>query len=335
MTTMKDIAHDLGVSVVTVSKVLRNHADIGKQTRDRVLKRVEELGYRPNLTARSLVTGRSSLVGIIVPDLLHPFFAEISRSLSATLRRAGYYLIICSSEEDPQLQKEEIEHLLGRRIDALVLASVGGDSTILRSVQEQGVPLVLIDRQVLGVDTHFIGVNDFAVGVMATEHLIAKGCKRIAHIQGTGTSTSTKRFEGYRDALKHHDIAFDKDLVISIPTIDIDSSRRGEDAMEQLLTLRKRPDGVFCFSDPVAIGAMKVAHRRNVRIPRDIAFIGCGNLHYDDSLRVPLSSIDQNSNRIGERTAKLLLTILNSEDQPSLAKIVTKPNLIVRESTMR
>ena len=120
---MKDIAKDLGVSMITISKVLRNHPDIGDETRERVLARVKELDYRPNFAARSLVTGRSYLVGLVVPDLLHPFFAEVAKSLSEVLRQSGYYLIVSSSDEDPDLEEQEINQLLARRLDTLIIAS--------------------------------------------------------------------------------------------------------------------------------------------------------------------------------------------------------------------
>ena len=122
--TLKEIAKELGVSVVTVSKVLRNHEDISKKTRDRVLPRVKEVGYRPNLTARSLVTGRSSLVGLVVPDLIHPFFAEVARSLAGTLHKQDLYLLICSSEGDPELERNQVEHLISRHLDVIVIGRV-------------------------------------------------------------------------------------------------------------------------------------------------------------------------------------------------------------------
>src|SRR6202790_4456414 len=122
-TRMKDIARDLGVSVVPISKVLRDHPDVGEQTRERGLARVKELAYRPNLAGRSLVTGRTYLVGLVVPDLLHPFFAEIAKSLSDALRQNGYSLIVSSSDEDPELEEQEINHLLARRLDTLIIAS--------------------------------------------------------------------------------------------------------------------------------------------------------------------------------------------------------------------
>src|SRR5689334_23514098 len=161
---MKDIARDLGVSVVTVSKVLRNHTDISEETRERVLARMKELDYRPNLAARSLVTGRTYLVGLVVPDLLHPFFAEIAKSLSDVLRESGYYLIISSSEEDPNLEEEEINHLLARRLDTLVIASCRSTVDLFFRIEKQQTPYVLIDRSLPGLSANFVGVDDEAVG---------------------------------------------------------------------------------------------------------------------------------------------------------------------------
>src|SRR5262249_49464229 len=123
---LKDIAKDLGVSVITVSKALRNHSDISEETKARVLKRVKELDYRPNLAARSLVTGRTYMIGCIVPDLLHSFFSEMVKGLSAALRNTGYTLLISSSEQDPKLERQAIDQLVSRRVDALLVASTQG-----------------------------------------------------------------------------------------------------------------------------------------------------------------------------------------------------------------
>ena len=152
-TTMKDIALDLGVSVVTVSKVLRNHQDIGDETRRRVLDRVKELNYTPNLAARGLVTGKTYLIGLVVPDLLHPYFAEIAKSLAHVFQKKGYCLMISTSEEDPKLEEREIDRFLGRRLDALIIASSRFDSAIFERIQHQGPPLVMIDRMRYTVTT--------------------------------------------------------------------------------------------------------------------------------------------------------------------------------------
>jgi len=332
---MKDIAKDLGVSVITISKVLRNHPDVGDETRERVLARVKELDYRPNLAARSLVTGRTYLVGLVVPDLLHPFFAEIAKSLSEVLRKNGYYLIVSSSEEDPDLEEQEINQLLARRLDTLVIASCRSTVDLFFRIEKQQTPYVLIDRSLPGLLANFIGVDDDAVGILATRHLIEVGCKRIAHIRGPQTSPGIRRLEGYKRALAQSGLKIIDDYIIMERKGDVETRQRGAEAMGQLLSLRPRPDGVFCFNDPLAMGAMNCALDQGLRIPDDIAVIGCGNLHYDDSLRVPLSSIDQHSRRIGEEAARIVLGILSSKVPPKPETVVLQPELIVRGSTQR
>ena len=332
---MKDIARDLGVSVVTISKVLRNHPDVGDQTRERVLARVKELDYRPNIAARSLVTGRTYLVGLVVPDLLHPFFAEIAKSISEVLRARGYYLIVSSSEEDPDLEEQEIDQLLARRLDTLIIATCRATVDLFFRIEKQKTPYVLIDRSLPGLSANFVGVDDEAVGMLATKHLIDLGCKRIAHIRGPETSPGIRRLEGYMRALAQAGMKILDDYIISEPKGDVETKQRGADAISRLLQLREKPDGVFCFNDPLAMGAMNYALDHGFRIPEDLAVIGCGNLHYDDSLRVPLSSIDQHSRQIGEEAARIALDILNSKVPPRAETVVLQPELIARTSTRR
>ncbi len=332
---MKDIARDLGVSVITISKVLRNHPDVGDETRERVLARVKELDYRPNLAARSLVTGRTYLVGLVVPDLLHPFFAEIAKALSEVLRKSGYYLIVSSSDEEPDLEEQEINHLLARRLDILIIASCRTTVELFFRIEKQNTPYVLIDRSLAGLSSNFVGVDDEAVGRLATRHLIDIGCKRIAHIRGPETSPGIRRMEGYKTALAQSGMKVIDDYIIIEPKGDVETRQRGAEAMHQLLKLKPRPDGVFCFNDPLAMSAMNCTLDQGLRIPEDMAIIGCGNLHYDDSLRVPLSSIDQQSRRIGEEAARIALAILNSKIPLKPETIELRPELIIRESTRR
>ena len=333
--TMKDIARELGVSVVTVSKVIRGHSDIGDKTRQRVLKRVKELNYQPNPMARALVTGNTFTAGLIVPDLVHPFFAEVATGLANTLRRKSYSLLISSSQEDPELERHEIKRLLGCRLDALVIASTQWTVESFRRIEEQKVPYILIDRAFLGVPANFVGVDDVKVGRMATEHLIDMGCERIANIRGPATSTAVGRLEGYNQVLSKHGMSPAQGYVIMGRSGDADSWSSGHEAMKTLLKLNPLPDGVFCYNDPFAIGAIDAILEDGLRVPQDIAVIGCGNLHFDKSLRVPLSSIDQQSAAIGDRAGKLLLSIIGAKTPPQPKSIMLEPRLVARESTRR
>ena len=202
---MKDIAKDLGVSIVTVSKVLNNHKDIGAATRERVLRRIKELNYQPSLHAQGLASGQSFMVGLIVPDLVHAFFSEVAKSISTVIRKEGYGLVISSSDDNPRLEHEELLRMMRHRVDALVVASCQETSKHLREIGAE-VPLILLDRRYKDFETNFVGTNDFLVGQMATEHLIDRGFCRIAYIGGKKASTSLGRLEGYRQALRHADI---------------------------------------------------------------------------------------------------------------------------------
>jgi LacI family transcriptional regulator len=332
---MKDIAKDLGVSIVTVSKVIRNHPDIAEETRERVLKRARELDYQPNVLARGLVTGRSYLIGLVVPDLLHPFFCDVAKSLSNVIAKKGYSLIIAWSEEDPALEAREIQQLVGRQLDALVIASSEVATETFERMDRQGQRYLLIDRDFPGLSANFVGIDDEAAGRVATEHLVGQGCKTIAHIRGPNVSTGNRRFEGYRHALVSRGLRYSDRYVVPGHRADIGSTSHGAAAMRLLLEQRPKPDGVFCFNDPLAIGALNAILEAGLRIPEDVAVIGCGNLHYDGSLRVPLSSVDQNSQMIGEHAGNILLNLIEAKVRPTPVKIVLDPTLVVRASTRR
>jgi LacI family transcriptional regulator, galactose operon repressor len=332
---MKDIARDLGVSVVTISKVLRNHSDIGEDTRRRVLNRMKELNYFPNYAARALVTGRTMIVGLIVPDLVHPFFAEAAKGLSATLRNQGYGLLIASSEENVEIERSEIEQLLARKVDAIIIASAQWSVESFRMIEERKTPYVLLDRRFVGLHANFVGVDDELVGKLATEHLISRGGRRIAHIRGPEISTAIGRFTGYRRALEQAALEASPDYVVTAEKGDEAADASGFQAMARLLTVTPLPDAVFCFNDPSAAGAMSAILQAGLRIPEDIAIMGCGNTLYDPFLRVPLSSIDQSTMEIGRHAADLALFLVQAKTPPEPRTVLLEPRVIARKSTDR
>jgi LacI family transcriptional regulator len=333
---MKDIARDLGLSTVTVSKVLRGHPDIGEATRKRVMKRMKELNYQPNLAARALITGRTWTMGLVVPDLLHPFFAQVAKAISAAIREQGYGLLITSSEEDPQLEQQEIEQLLARRVDAILVASAQWTVESFRRIEECGIPYVLIDRRFRGLAANFVGVDDAAVGALAAGHLAEQGCRHIAHIRGPETSTALGRLEGYRRALMEHGMTPLHEHVVSIGTSGDDRGEPGGyEAAKKLLATKPRPDGIFCFNDPVALGAMRAIVDAGLRIPDDIAVVGCGNVLYSDFLQVPLTSVDQDSAGIGKLAAEAALRLVGAREPQRPHVELVKPRLVVRASTLR
>ena len=330
---LKDIARDLGVSVVTVSKVLRGNADIGEETRKRVLKRMKELNYQPNMMARGLASGKTYTVGLIVPDLVHPFFAEFAKSLGGVLRTRQNALLLASSEEDPEVELQEIRTLLSRGVDVLIIASCQANLRNFYELGDKRTPYLLFDRNFAHLAAHFVGSDDVQVGEIATQHLIDLGRKRIAHIGGKGTSPAFDRLRGYRNALQYNNLPSPTNYAVAYEKTEESGDTIGFQAMQQLLQLSPPPDAVFCYNDLTAIGAIDATLQAGLRVPEDIAFIGCGNLRYANYLRVPLSSVDHNTTELGRLAGEFALE-LSADPEQSPRSILTPSHVVARASSI-
>ena len=284
---MADIAEDLGVSLMTVSKALRNHSDISEKTRKRVIKRARERGYEPNWLARGLATRRTHMVGLIIPDLMHSFFAEVAKGVASVLDPSGYQVTISNSDESPANEERQISALVARGVDGLLIGSAQRDSggaKIFKSLRTRKIPYVLFDRlPASAAGAHYVGVDDEKVGWLATEHLIEQGCRTIAHLRGHEVSTGVDRVRGYRKALARCGLEFSSRYVVRAGN----KEESGIEAMRKLLRLTPRPDGVFCYNDAIAACAIRVALEAGLRVPSDVAIIGSGNFRHSDFLRVP------------------------------------------------
>ena len=331
--TLSDIAKSLNVSVVTVSKALRNKGKISADTRKRVLQRAKQLNYQANWVARSLVTRKTYTIGLLLPDFTHPFFAEIAKAVAEAVRPSGYHQIISYFEEDPELERQEAESLVARQVDGLIIASAQtrGAGTLFGGIRRRGIPLVFIDRQVMGARGSFVGVDNEAIGRLATSHLIEQGCRRIAHLRGPVLGIAAARLKGYRSALEKYRLNMPGSYVVEAHYED----SSGYNAMRKLLQTKPLPDGIFCYNDPVAIGAMKAILEAGLSIPNDIAVVGAGNVRYSDLLAVPLTTIDQGTREIGKQAADILLKEIASKTTEAPQTILIPPRLVVRQSTLR
>jgi LacI family transcriptional regulator len=327
---LKDIARDLDVSVMTVSKVVRGCVDVGAQTRQRVLARVKELNYQPNWVARGLAGQRTFMIGLVVPGLMHSFFAEIAMGVSAAIRPFGYDVVICNSEEDCAVESSEIERLLGRQVDGLILASAQPPSAtaVFERIEARGIPYVLVDRRFPPVHASYVSADDEAIGRLAANHLLERGCRVIAHIAGPPATPGAGRLQGYRQALAAAGLSAPEAY-----TVHATGDASGYDAARQLLRLSPRPDGIFGYNDPVAAGAMKAILEAGIAIPGGIKVIGAGNVHYSDLLRVPLSTVDQSSHAIGRQAAEILIKAITSKRRKPPQTVLIEPALVAREST--
>jgi LacI family transcriptional regulator len=334
-TTMKRIAGELGVSITTVSKVLNNRNDIGHATRARVLAKVAELGYQPNAVARSLTLRRTHTLGIVIPDLMHSFFVEIVAGIESTASARGYGLLLCSSNEDPAKERQELDMLRQRQVDGVVLgsANAAGNTDLLQQLTSLGIGLVMIDR-----DDHpdvrcdRVVTDDLEVGRLATAHLIDQGRQGVAHIMGPSIVHAKRRADGYKMAFKEKGVRIKPDLIVRGGFKEADGYR----AMKKLLGMTPRPDAVFAANDPSAIGAMKAIWEAGLRIPEDVAVVGAGDIVFGDLLRVPLSTVSWSREDQGRAAAKLILDRISDDSggkphRPQ--RVVIPPRLVVRRSS--
>ena len=274
------------------------------------------------------------IVGLVVPDLLDSHYAEVAKAVARVLRPEGYMVLLSNSEGDAACERQALELLLAcPQVEGLILASAQAapELGLFRRMEKRGLACVLIDRRLPGLEAPFVGADDVGIGVAATEHLIARRCRHIAHIQGPENSSGLARLNGYTTALARHGLRSSPGYVAPGGADDCAGYR----AMRGLLEVNPRLDGVVCFNDAVAVGAIKAILAAGLDVPLDLEVIGAGNLHYSDVLRVPLSTIDLNSEQIGEHAASLLLRRLRSSELLPQEEILVPFELIPRESSRR
>lgn len=329
-TTLEDIARALNVSKMTVSRAINNHPEISRETRARVLAAARKMNYRPNQFARALSTNRSYLIGIVVPDLMHSYFAEICRGVESHARPAGYQNLICSTDEEMQKEMDEVDALLSRT-DGLIVASAfsSSDAKYYRRLTVEGAKIVLIDRLLEGLRCPVVATDDVEVGVLATEHFIRLGHRRIGHLRGTKASSSTMREQGYLAALSKHGLRLNSKLVKDCGFTEAE----GYNAMKDWISEHSLPSAVFAANDAAAIGAMAALHDGGLSVPNDVAIIGAGMIHYGDMLRVPLTTVAWSRAAMGQAAARLLLELIDGKKETRKnEKIIVKPALVVRSS---
>ena len=325
-TTLEDIARALNVSKMTVSRAINNHPEINQDTRARILEVAQKMNYRPNQFARALTTSRSFLIGIVVPDLMHSYFSEICRGVESKARPSGYQNLICSTDEEPRKEMDEIEALLSRT-DGLIVASslAGQEAKFYRELLRDNARIVLIDRLLEGLNCSNVVTDDIEVGMLATNHLIKLGHREIGHLRGTNVSTSIKRFEGYSRALSEAGLKLSSIRDCGYTESD------GYQAMKVWIADGELPTAIFAANDPAAIGAMSALYDAGIKVPDDVAIVGAGRIHYGDMLRVPLTTVSWSTTEMGQVAADLILEAIDSEKN-QYRQVIVKPELVIRTS---
>ena len=331
--TIKDIARRLKISPSTVSRALRDHPDISRATKDRILSMAAQFNYQPNLIAKSLQTRRTNTIGVIVPEIRHNFFSSAISGIEEMAYRAGYTIMVCQSNDTYQREAINTAALVANRV-AGVLVSVSQETTDvahLKRVMQQGVPLVLFDRVSEKLKVSQVVVDDRNGAYAAVTHCIQRGYTRIAHITASkNLSISHQRLAGYEQALKDHGLPIDPQLIVVGGCQEAD----GRKGVKKLLALDEPPDAIFAVNDPVAIGVHIYLREAGLRIPEDMALVGFSNNPKSALITPPLTTVNQPAFEMGKAAAGLLLKQLEDEASPfAPVTRVLKTELIVRQST--
>jgi len=328
-----DVAKLAEVSKSTVSKVFSNDERISQTTRDKVLEVARRLDYRPSLVPGALKTGKTKAVGLILPNVMNPFFPGIIKGVEDVAVENGYMVVFCNSDE--RLEKEALyfQMFKDRWVDGIIISGVTGKSReekeYLQGLHKKGIPVVLIDREVEGYFNNIVMIDNKGAAFKATDYCLDLGHKRIGFISAPlEIKIFADRFKGYRKALQENGIEFDQRLVIE----GNQTTQSGREATKQFLSLDDPPTAIFAINDLMAIGALKEIHERGLKVPEDISVVGFDNIPLASLVNPALTTIAQPIYEMGRESMSLLVKNIEKKDLTK-SKIILDTKLIVREST--
>jgi len=336
--TIKEIAKALNLSISSVSKALNDSYDISEATKKRVLAYAKENGYRPNILAKNLKTGKTNTIGVILSSINNLFYAQIIEGIQQYAISVGYDVIFMQSHEQSDKEKSCIEALLLRGIDGLLIAPINESSNyeLLKSLHESTVPVVIFDRILHNLETVKIGVNNFKGAYLATQHLIQIGRKKILNITGSKFGLSSERFKGYKKALLDFNVPFVPNYYIQCSMQSYELLDRDlHTALKNIMSGELRPNAILCSSDIISVRLLGVLSEMDYSVPDDLAVIGFSNIDFPGSLNPSLSTIRQPTGEIGRLSTEKLIQFIVKKNWKQLdpETIELETQLTFRKST--
>ncbi|MCT2560956.1 LacI family DNA-binding transcriptional regulator [Chryseobacterium herbae] len=331
--TIKDLSKFLSLSTSTISRALLHDKNVSYETRKRVLDAADQLGYKPNLTALNLKSGQSKTIGVVVPEMITPFSAKVLEGIQNVLYPLGYRLVITQSDENPLIERKNLQLLEGFNVDGIIinLCHETYNNDLYQQIIDQGTPLVFFDR-IPDKSLHVskVVVDDYINSSLMVEYLIKTGRKRIAHIMGPQTiRNAVERANGYKRIMTKYNI-FDEDLIINTEGMSFDY---GKEAVKQLLHRNIKFDSIFAFSDTLAIGAMNFLLENNIKIPGDVAVASFSGTELSTIVYPQLTSVQQPLMKMGETAAELMLEKIKDSSAPGRT-VLMDAELVYRASTL-
>jgi LacI family transcriptional regulator len=336
--TLKQIAKTLGISIATVSKALKNYPDVSQKTKIAVMELANNLHYTPNSFAVNLRTKESKTIGLIIPDVENQFFSGIIKGVIDQAEKNDYLVIILQSNESLPLEIKQVELLINKRVDGILmsLSAESNDDDHLKSIIKRKIPLVQFDKISKLIPSSKVIINDQKAAMDAVQHLIDRGCRKIAHFRGPeNPQNAIDRFLGYKKCLEKNDIIFDTKLVFTCEEVTYEE---GYNYAKKIHNEEIDIDGIFAINDKVAIGALNYFRENKIKVPKKIAVIGFSNSFVSQVVTPRLSSVDQPSYEMGVSAFNLLLEeMISHHDSKTFTPrtIELKTSVIERQSTMK
>lgn len=328
MATIKDVAALAGISYTTVSHVVNKTRPVSEEVRIKVEAAIKSLEYVPSAVARSLKAKTTATIGLLVPNSLNPYFAELARGIEDYCERNGYCVILCNSDDNPDKQRSYLRVLLEKRIDGLIVASAGGDSSLAAGLAAVRTPMVIVDRSLEGVDADLVRIDHEYGAYLATRHLLELGHRDIAYIGGPAhTSVAQMRLAGYCRALKEAGVEVPQQRILESDF----TSTGGYNAAATLLE-HTPPSAIFAGNDLLGIGVLRAAAERNIRVPSELSVIGFDDIQMSRYVYPALTTVGQSILQLGEMAAGVLLRRIAAPELATDQRIVT-PSIVLREST--
>ncbi|MBP2664644.1 MAG: LacI family transcriptional regulator [Firmicutes bacterium] len=325
MVSIKDIAAACNVSTMTVSRAINGSDEISRETKERILKMCDKMGYRPNAAARNLVLNKTDMIGLVIPDIANQYYAYMSKGVSSYLEKLGYGLVLCNSDRNADNERRYLDFLTQRRVDGIILIPIRyhvEDYANLVNVT----PFVQVDNYVLDLNASYIGNDNYIGGRKIITHMLSLGYRRIGAILSNKNSTaSNERLKGYLDAHREQGVAVDEDILLRSNATFEDGYKLAE------VLIDKKVDAIFGINDTVALGVMKYCYNRRVKVPRDLGVAGYDDIEQAAMFPVPLTTVHQPKIRLGEAAATVLLNEINNENHQK-QKVILQPELVVRKS---
>jgi LacI family transcriptional regulator len=327
--TIKDIAKKANVSYGTVSRALNNKYGVKKETRDRVLAVAAKIGYSPNAIARGLVKKSTHSIGLVIPDILNPFYPGVACSIEDKALKSGYSVFFCNTNHDKKREIQSLELLAEKRVDGIILAPGLEDSNVPGSLVDGDIPIVHICRRYVEPSKSFVVIDDERGGFLATKHLIERGYKTIGFIGAKDQNRDLdERFKGYQQAFRKFGFQIDERYVYSS-----DFQRQtGYRIVRKMLADGDYPRAIFTENDILALGAIQAIREVGLSIPADIAIVGFDDIPFAAFPEVQLTTIRQPKNEMGEIAVSILLDQMSARNTEP-RKVILEPQLIVRKSS--